>query len=83
MPEDDIPNALETAAQKWLVSTDGRAYVDCEDLHEWGVDYVNALMNVPAEVFAEHGIYLGIDINGIVNLDPDVNLLPVEIREEV
>ena len=82
LPAEDIPRAIEAAGREWLLSSAGREYVNQEERHEWGVDFANVLMNGPYEVFARHGIFLGIEIDEIVNLDPDEDLLPEELREE-
>jgi hypothetical protein len=78
---DEVPAHIETAAQEWLLSPPGREFVREEALEEWGFDYAHALMNVPAEMLAEHGIYLWTPIAEILELEPDENLLPEELKK--
>lgn len=80
LPSEEIDNHIEAAAREWFSTEDGRGYVQEENLEEWGVDYANAMMNVPPEIFAKHHIYPGIPIYEIIELDADENLLPDELR---
>ena len=82
LPSEEIPHQIETAAQEWLLSPDGREYVDKEDITDWGMDYANALMNVPHEILAKHNIHLKQSVYEIVELDPDENVLPDELRQK-
>lgn len=66
---DEVPTHIESAAQEWLRSETGKDFVHTEALEEWGFDYAHALMNVPAEILAHHGIYLWTPIAEILELD--------------
>jgi len=77
---DKVAAQIESAAEEWLQSEPGKQFVHTEELEEWGFDYAHALMNVPAEIFAEHGIYLWTPIAEILELDADENLLPEELK---
>lgn len=80
LASDDIPAHIESAAQEWLASETGKDFVHEEQLEEWGFDYAHALMNVPGEIFADHGIFLWTPISEILQLDADENLLPDELK---
>ncbi len=80
LPSEEIPHQIETAAQEWLLSPDGRAYVEKEDLTDWGVDYANVLMNASREILAKYNIHLAQSVYEIIELDADEDLLPDEIR---
>lgn len=79
---DEIPAHIESAAQEWLRSNAGKDFVHQENFEEWGFDYAHAMMNVPAEIFAHHGIYLWTPIAEILELDADENLLSDELKGE-
>ena len=72
---EEIQKKIEIVAKEWLSSSEGRKYVADEELVEWGVDYANALLNVPVELFNKHGIFLWSGIKETIVLDPNENLL--------
>lgn len=72
---------MKSAANEWLLSPDGHKFVRDEDLSEWGFDYWHALDHIPKEILSKHNIFPWIPIEGVVELDPDENLLPEELRQ--
>ncbi len=80
LDSDDVPAHIESAAQEWLSSDEGKGFVPKEQLEEWGFDYAHAMMNVPAQILASHGIFLWTPISEIMELDADENLLPEELK---
>lgn len=83
LPVEDIPGRIEAAAREWVSSPEGKKYVEQEGLQDLGVDYAHALMNVPFEMLARHGIEMWASVYEIVELDSDINLLPNELRRGV
>jgi hypothetical protein len=78
---EEIPKLIETAANEWLLSSAGRQFVNDEELAEWGFDYWHALDKVPYEILSKHNIFPWTLIEGTIELDPDENLLPEELRK--
>ncbi len=78
---EEIPNLIESAANEWLLSPDGRKFVQDEDLAEWGFDYWYALDKIPSGILSRHNIFRWTAIHGVIELDPDKNLLPDELRK--
>jgi hypothetical protein len=78
---DEIPQLIESAANEWLLSPDGRKFIEDEELAEWGFDYWHALDKVPEDILSKHNIFLWTPIQSVVELEPDENLLPNELRK--
>jgi len=78
---EEIPNLIETAATEWLLSPVGRQFVHDQELGEWGFDYWQALKEIPYETLSKYGIFPWVPIDSVVELDPDENLLPEELRQ--
>jgi hypothetical protein len=78
---EEIPKLIESAANEWLLSPAGHKFVDDEDLADWGFDYWHALDHIPDEILSKHNIFPWVPIEGVVELDPDDNLLPDELRQ--
>ena len=81
MDSEEIPKLIESAANEWLLSPAGHKFVHDEDLSEWGFDYWHALDHIPDEILSKHSIFRWTSIDGVVELDPDENLLPEEMRQ--
>lgn len=81
IPGEGIADHIESAAREWLLSPDGRQFVQEEGIGEWGFDYANALQDVPGEFLARHGIQILVPDHETIELETGVNLLPVGLRE--
>ncbi|MCH7662893.1 MAG: hypothetical protein IH859_03375 [Chloroflexi bacterium] len=80
LPAEEIPKQIETAAKEWLISKEGRLYIKEEELDEWGFDYANAMMEVPHDILAKHGIFMSASVYEIVELFADEDLMPDELK---
>ena len=80
LTEEEIVQAIEFAARDWLLSQDGKRYLQEEELEEWGLDYANALLNIPLEILAQHDLLLCTLVSKIIELNAGENLLPEELR---
>lgn len=80
LPAEEIPRQIEAAADEWLLSPEGREYVQKEEITDWGMDYANVLMNAPREILAKYNVHLAQPVYEIIELDADEDLLPDELR---
>ena len=83
LSEDSILDGIEAAAEEWLLSPDGRQFIEDEDMGEWGFDYANALQEIPDEILCKHGIRVLVPSCEVIELEPNENLLTDEFREQV
>ena len=81
LPTEEIPGQIKTAAKEWLLSKEGKAYIIEEELANGSFDYANAMMEVPHDILAKHGITMTISVYEIVELFADDNLMPDELKE--
>jgi len=80
-PAEEVPNIIAAAAKAWLLSPAGRKFILEEDRSEWGFDNANALQEIPAKIWSKHNIFRWTPIDEVIELDPDENLLPDELRK--
>jgi hypothetical protein len=78
---EEIPRLIESAANEWLLSAKGRKFIHDEQRSEWGFDNANALDEIPYETLSKFNIFPWVPIEGVIELDPDENLLPDELRK--
>lgn len=76
LASEEIDIQLQAASQKWLSSEDGKGFLQKENLDEQDVDYVHVMVNIPAEILAEHRIYPGAQVFEIIDLDFDELQVP-------
>ncbi len=79
--KNEIPERIEKAAREWLLSPNGRKFIEYEDRGEWGFDYANALQKISSEILARHGVHILVRSHEAIELDPGENLLPDELRK--
>lgn len=77
---EEIPTLIESAANEWLLSAEGRKFVHDEQISEWGFDNANALDEISHQILRKFNILRRAAIDRIIDLDPDDNLLPDELR---
>jgi len=75
LASEQIDGHIESAKQVWLETEEGKVYIEKEARNESGVDYADILMNIPPEILAQQGIFLGEPVQEIIELDVDENLL--------
>ena len=77
---EEVQRLIDSAASEWLLSAEGRKFVHDEQISEWGFDNANALDEIPHQILRKFNILPRAAIDGIIELDPDDNLLPDELR---
>ena len=81
LPTQDIPGNIESAAQDWLQSADGKNYAKEKEPEKEGIDFADVLMYAPPEILAQHNIFLWTPIYEILELDSDKKLLAEDLRK--
>ncbi|NOH04955.1 MAG: hypothetical protein HND47_24775 [Chloroflexi bacterium] len=82
VPAEEIDDHIDAAAQEWLSTEDGKAYLQTENLEEKGVDYAKVMANIPPEILVQYHIYPGIPIQEIIELDEGETFLSDETSSD-
>lgn len=79
VPSEEIDDQLEAAANEWLSTEGGKAYMKRENLAEQSIDYTRVMMDIPPEILARYHIFPGVPIQEILEQDSGEGFLPEEL----